>query len=46
MNRIEVVGLFSALKKLCECGAHEKVEEVIDEVLKEAKTKSDEKGEK
>ena len=39
MNRIEIVGVFGALKKLCESKQFEKVEEVIDMVLDEAMSK-------
>ena len=38
MNRIEIVGLFTALEKLCESGKYEEVLEVIKAVLEEAKT--------
>ena len=36
MNRIEIVGLFTALKELCKQEDMEAVENVIDAVLKEA----------
>lgn len=39
MNKIEIVGVFGALKKLCEIKQYEKVEEVIDMVLNEAISK-------
>ncbi len=36
MNRIEIVGLFTALKKLCEKKDMESIEEIVDAVLNEA----------
>ena len=39
MNKIEIIGIFGALKKLCEVKQFDKVEEVIDMVLDEAITK-------
>ena len=45
MNRIEIVGVFGALKKLCEAKEYEKIEEVVDMVLEEAMTKKS-KGKK
>jgi len=42
MNRIEIVGLFSALDKMCELKQYEAVEAVIKKVLNEAESnKSD-----
>ena len=41
MNRIEIVGLFSALGKLCELKQYDAVNEVVQKVLKEAETKSE-----
>ena len=45
MNRVEIVGLFTALDKLCDEGKLELVQEVIKAVLKESVTpsKDDEK---
>jgi len=40
MNRIEIVGLFSAIKKLCKLKAYDEVEKLADEVLLEAREKS------
>ena len=39
MNRIEIIGLFSALDKLCELEQHDAVREVVQKVLKEAESK-------
>jgi len=39
MNRIEIVGLFSALDKMCELKQYEAVESVIKKVLREAESK-------
>ena len=36
MNRIEIVGLFSALKRLCDNKDYEGVEKIVDAVLDEA----------
>ena len=36
MNRIEIVGLFTALKKLCDKRDLESITEVVDSVLDEA----------
>jgi hypothetical protein len=36
VNRIEIVGLFTALKKLCEKQDMESIEEIVDAVLNEA----------
>lgn len=44
MNRIEIVGLFMALKKLCDKNDLDAVKDVIEAVLEEAqseKSKSD-----
>jgi len=38
MNRIEIVGMFLGLKKLCEKECYKEVEEIVDAVLKEAQT--------
>jgi len=38
MNRIEIVGLFSALNKMCEMKQYEAVESVIKDVLVEAQS--------
>jgi len=46
MNRIEIVGLFSAIKKLCKLKAFDEVEKLADEVLLEAREKSSELGNK
>jgi len=43
MTRIDILALFTALKKLCEKGDIESVQEVIDEVLREVK-KEDKTG--
>ena len=40
MNRIGIVGLFTALEKLCESGKYDDVQAVIKAVLEEAKTAS------
>jgi len=39
MNRIELIALFSALSKFCEKKDYESVEEIVNEVLKEARKK-------
>jgi hypothetical protein len=39
MNRIEIIGLFTALKMLLESNKIEQVKTVVDEVLSEAKRK-------
>jgi len=39
MNRIEIVGLFSALEELCELGQYEAVKKIIKKVLNEAESK-------
>jgi len=46
MNRIEIVGLFSAMKALHDSNQFEKLGEVIDDVLLEAREKSAKKPEK
>jgi hypothetical protein len=46
MNRIEIVGLFSAMKALHEEKKYDKLGEVIDVILLEAKHKSARKAEK
>jgi hypothetical protein len=46
MNRIEIVGLFSAMKALHEEQKYDKLGEVIDVVLLEAKHKSAKKDKK
>ena len=38
MNRIEIIGLFTALEKLCENENYEDVKAVIKAVLDEART--------
>jgi len=40
MDRIVVVGLFSAIKKLCKLKAYDDVEALVDEVLLESREKS------
>jgi len=39
MNRIEIVGLFSALNKMLQKGQYEDVKEIVEDVLNEAKSK-------
>jgi hypothetical protein len=39
MNRIEIIGLFTAMKRLAEKNDLESIEKIIDEVLLEAKRK-------
>jgi len=46
MNRIEIVGLFSAIKKLCKLKAYDEVEQLVDEVLIESREKSSELADK
>jgi hypothetical protein len=38
MNRIEIVGMFTALKRLCKSKDFEGIEEIVDAVLDEAQT--------
>jgi hypothetical protein len=40
MNRIEIIGLFTAMKRLAEKNDLESIEKIIDEVLLEAKRKT------
>ena len=40
MNRIEIVGLFTAMKTLVKKGHVDELEDLIDTVLEEAKTKN------
>ena len=42
MNKIEIIGLFTALEKLCDNENYEDVKEVIKAVLKEARTEKKE----
>jgi hypothetical protein len=46
MNRIEIVGLFSAMKALHDEKKYDKLGEVIEDVLLEAREKSAKKHEK
>jgi|GEM_PF-1010249 len=46
MNRIEIVGLFSALEALYEAKQYDKMGKVIKDVLLEAREKSAEKPKK
>ena len=39
MNRIEIVGLFSALDELCESEQYDAVKRIIKKVLREAESK-------
>jgi len=39
MNRIEIVGLFTAMKELCKKKQYDSVETIVDAVLDEATTK-------
>ena len=41
MNRIEIIGLFTALKQLCDKEDMEGVKEVVKAVLEEARSKDD-----
>jgi len=43
MNRIELIGLFTALERLCENEKYDDVKEVIKVVLEEARTVKKEK---
>ncbi|MDR2559770.1 MAG: hypothetical protein LBC86_09570 [Oscillospiraceae bacterium] len=38
MNRIEIVGMFTALSRLCEKKDMEGIEQIVNAVLEEAKT--------
>ncbi|MCL1844448.1 MAG: hypothetical protein FWF77_00905 [Defluviitaleaceae bacterium] len=44
MNRIEIVGLFSAMKSLVKLKAYDELENMIDAVLDEAQTKKNKNG--
>jgi hypothetical protein len=46
MNRIEIIGLFTALDELCEMKKLDSVQRIVKEVLHEAKTKNTKKPEK
>jgi len=45
MNRIEIVGLFTSLKKHCEKNDLESIKEIVDAILDEAVTKKPPKKE-
>ncbi len=46
MNRIEIVGLFTALEKLCDKNDLESVKQVVSEVLREARSEKNESEKK
>jgi hypothetical protein len=43
MNRIEIVGLFTAMKEMCKKKQYDSIEIMVDAVLDEAVTKKPEK---
>jgi hypothetical protein len=43
MNRIEIVGMFTALSRLCEKKDMEGIEKIVNAVLDEAKTEKSNK---
>jgi len=44
MNRIEIVGLFTAMKEMCKKKQYDSIEVLVDAVLDEAVTKKPEKA--